>query len=254
MLNMFRMDMHRLLHSKVLYISIAFLTIMAVSQAISSGDQASLELLLGASGSSGSEDFLNASMGSGVIFILLGIILTLFVCRDYSSGFAKNIFTVHSNPWDYIGGKMISLSMTSGVMLVLYTIESLIALEVFGGGSPLSGGIHGLLFFILQKWLISCAFLALILWVNLLLRSTTIGIIGAFLVATGGLTMGASLMLEQFHLDSLSPILNFTISGASQLSTLTFDGISFLHILLTSAVWMVICSILSNKILKSKDV
>ncbi|ASA23466.1 hypothetical protein [Paenibacillus donghaensis] len=254
MRNIMRMDLHRLLHSKVLYVSLAFLLIMAVSQVISGGDNVSIELLLGASGSSGEEDFLNASMGTGVIFILLGIILTLFVCRDYSSGFAKNIFTAHANPWDYIGGKMLSMMVTSALMLVLYSIEALLALTVSGNGIILAGGVTGLILFIVQKWIVSCAFIALILLINLLTRSTTVGIIAGFLVATGGLTMGITLFADNFNLDFLSSLLSFTISGSSQLPTLTFSGIVFLQVLLTSIVWMAACCVLSKKVLMTKDV
>ncbi|MBY9079339.1 hypothetical protein KIH86_26410 [Paenibacillus sp. HN-1] len=254
MRNIFRMDIHRLLHSKVLYVSLIFLTIMSISQVISNGDQASLDLLLGASTSSGSDDFLSASMGAGVIYILLGIILTLFVCRDYSSGFAKNIFTVHANPWNYIGGKMLSMAATSALMLCFYTLESLIALKIINGAVILPGGIFGLLFFVLQKWLVSSAFIALILLPNLFLRNTTVGIIGGFLVATGGLTMGISLFAERFHLNFLLPAISYTISGSSQHITLTFSGLTFLHVVLTTAFWILLCCMLSKKIINSKDV
>lgn len=254
MLNLFRMDFHRLLHAKVFYISLIFLTIMAISQVITGGDEASLEMLLGIASSSGTDDFLTSSMGSGVIFILLGIILTLFVCRDYSGGFAKNIFTVHANPWDYIGGKLLTMVTASALMLLLYTLEALVALAVTGHNLTLPGGVIGLVFFIIGKWVVSCAFSALLLLVNLLARSSAVGIIAGFLIATGGLTMGLSLMEENFNLHFLSSIVNFTISGSSQLSTLSFDFSIFLQILLTNIIWLAVSCLLCRKVLLSRDV
>jgi len=255
----FKMDMHRLLRSPVFYVSIIFITIMAVAL-VMSGMSTSLDGLLGVAGaetSMGMDEgaaFMTSAMGAGVIFILISIILTLFVCKDYSGGFAKNIFTVHSNPWDYIGGKMKSMAVTSGFLLVLYTIESIVSLAIFGGSLALTGGIFGLIIFLIEKWLVSLALSAVILLVVLFTRNIAWGVLAGFLIATGGLTMGASLFGQMFGIDWLSTIFSVTISGTSQLCTLSFDPLIFIRVLVASAAWIGIGCFLSKRVLLKKDI
>lgn len=254
MLNIFKMDMRRLSRSKVFYVALIFIAIMAISM-VQTGMGTTVDALLGVvSGGSPEDDFLNASMGTSVIFILLGIILTLFICGDYSGGFAKNIFTSHANTKDYIGGKMLSMGLSSAVLLVYYTVLSLVVLSVSGYGVVLAGGVLGLLSFLLQKWLVSLAFIALVMLVNLFTRNIAVGVIASFLVATGGLSMGLTMFAQMLNVNALARISNFLISGAAQLSTLTFNVGTFFHVLAISAVWLVICYVGSHKVLKRKDV
>lgn len=145
--NIFKMDMHRLLHSKVLYVSIAFLLAMAIGQ-IMGGMSTTMDSLMGvaATGDAGT-DFMSSAMGAGVIYILISIIIAIFVCGDYAGGFAKNLFAVHADPKDYVGGKMLSMAVVSAFMLALYTIVCLIALPILGYGVSLSGAFWGWLYF-----------------------------------------------------------------------------------------------------------
>lgn len=254
MIKIFKMDMHRLLHSKVFYVSIAFITVMAFSMVIS-GMSTSLEGLMGVTGASMTgDDFMNASMGTGVIFILLSIILSIFVCGDYSGGYAKNIFSSHSNPWDYIGGKMLSMAAASGFLIALYTIEAILSLAILGNGVVLTGGVIGLVFFILQKWLLSCALCAVVLLVALFTRNLAWSMTAGFLIATGGLTMGIALFAGAFGLDWMVNVFSVTISGSSQICTLTFNGLTFIRVLLASVGWTVAASTLSRKVLLTKDI
>lgn len=80
MSKIFKMDMHRLLHSKVFYVSIIFTTIMAFAQAYT-GMSTSLAGMLGVA--EGNADFMASAMGAGVINILLTITLSIFVCADH---------------------------------------------------------------------------------------------------------------------------------------------------------------------------
>jgi len=275
MLNIFKMDMHRLKHSKIFYVAIIFITIMAVAL-VMSGMSTTMEGLLGVvdpnaaapsfvipegsgmaaaeSAGAGGDAFMTGMMGAGVVFILLSIILSVFVCGDYSGGFANNIFTAHSNPWDYIGGKMLSMATVSGFLLILYTVESMISLSFFGYGVALSGGVIGLIFFLIEKWLLSCALSAVILLVNVFTRNVAWGIVAGFLIATGGLTMGISLLAGFFNLDWLISVFSVTISGSSQICTLAFDGLILLRVVLASVAWIFVGCFTSRKVLKTKDI
>ena len=250
----FRMDFHRLLHSKVLYVSIAFLIIMAIGQ-IMGGMSTTFDGLMGVVGTGGaSEDFMASAMGAGVIYILLSIIIAIFVCSDYSGGFAKNIFAIHSDPKDYIGGKMMSMALLGGFMLIIYTVVCLIALPVLGYQITLTGGIFGLIVFLIEKWLVSCALSSVVLLVSLFTRNMAWTMLVGFLIASVGLTMGISLFAQAFHLEWIETVFSVLISGAAKICTMSFDPLILVRVLLTSLVWTIAAYIISKKVLLSKDI
>lgn len=246
----FKMDLHRVLHSVSFYVSIIFVTIMAFA-VVKSGMSENLEGLLGVGGS---DDFMLATMGGGVISILVSIILSLFVCGDYSGGFAKNIFTVHANPWEYIGGKMLSMEAISAFLLALYVTECFMALSIFGAGVTLSGGVLGLVAFLFEKLLLAAALNSIVLLVVVFTRNIAWGIFAGFLIATGGFAMGISLLADFLGWNWLVNIFSITISGASALCTLIFSPVILLRVLFASVAWIVLGCIVSNRVLKTKDV
>ncbi len=254
MIRIFKMDMHRLTHSPVFYVALAFITIMAVALPMS-GMSNSLDGLLGVSrGAVTGDDFMTAAMGAGVINILLSIILSLFVCGDYSGGFAKNLFTTHADPKNYIGGKMLSMAAAGSILLLIYTLEAVISLLIFNGEVTMSGNIFGLIMFLVEKCLLSCALSAVVLLILVFTRNTAWGITAGFLIATGGLAMGVSLLGEWLNWGWLVNIFSVTISGAAALCTLSFSLLAFLRVLCASAAWIAIGCAASKRIIKSKDI
>ena len=250
----FKMDMHRMLHSVSFYICIAFLIAMAFGQLIG-GMSTTLDGMLGAAAmGDGGADFMSSAMGGGVIYILLSVLLSIFVCGDYSGGFAKNIFTVHADPADYIGGKLLSMGGVSAFMLVFYTVLSTVSLPLFGYSLTLTGGILGLAVFLLEKWLLSLALCSVILLVALFTRNMAWSVIAGFLVATGGLTMGASMLAEMLHMPWIETAFSFTISGTAQLCSMVFSPAALIHIVLTGAAWTVVSWIASTCVIRNKDI
>lgn len=254
MTKLLRMDMHRLTHSVVFYVAIAFVTIMAVALPMS-GMSTSLDGLLGVVGGSVSgDDFMTATMGAGVINILLGIILSIFVCGDYSGGFGKNIFTTHANKKDYLGGKLMSMAVTSGILLLIYTLESIVSLAIFTGGVAMSGSIFGVIVFLLEKWLLSIALSAVVLLVLVFTRNTAWGIVAGFLIATGGLAMGIQILGDLLGWGWLVNIFSVTISGSSALCTFSFSPLIFFRVVIAGAAWIAVSCFASSKVLKAKDI
>ena len=250
----FKMDLHRMLHSKSFYVTIVFLIAMAVGQLIG-GMNTTLDGLMGAvSAADGGADFMSSAMGAGVIYILLSIILAIFVCGDYSGGFAKSIFSVHADPKEYIGGKLLSMGVTSAFMLVLYTVICAIALPLFGHAVALTGGIFGLLVFLIEKWLLSIALCAVILLVALFTRNMAWSILAGFLVSTGGLTMGAAMLAEMLHMPWIETAFSFTISSTARLCSMTFEPVMFIRILLTCIGWVAAACAASALTIRKKDI
>lgn len=252
--NIFKMDMHRLLHSKVFYVSIAFLLAMAVGQ-IMGGMSTTMDALMGVAltGDAGT-DFMSSVMGAGVIYILISIIIAIFVCGDYAGGFAKNLFAVHADPKEYVGGKMLSMAVVSALMLVLYAIICLIALPVLGYDVVLSGGVLGLIVFLLEKWMVGCAMSAVVLLVSFFTRNMAWTMFVGFLIATGGLTMGISLFAQAFGLEWIETVFSVLISGAAKLCSMQFDSIILLRVLVTCGVWTVAAYMCGKQVLLKKDI
>lgn len=245
------MDMHRLLHSKVFYVSIIFTTVMAFAQAYT-GMSTNLAGMLGVAENGG--DFMASAMGAGVINILLTITLSIFICADYSGGFAKNIFTYHADKTEYLYGNLFTCAAMSAFLLILYTVESAVALLLFQGEVILEGGIFGLLIFLLEKWLLSCGICSLILTVLVLTRNMAWGIFGGFVVATGGLSMGLIGLASMLHWDWLNSLYHLTLSGAGSLCTTVFDLSTLVRCVVVFGIWFGWSMVASWKILSVKDI
>lgn len=246
----FKMDLHRLFHSITFYVAIAFVAVMAFAQ-VKSGMSTTLDALLGAGGS---DDFMAAAMGCGVINILVSILISLFVCGDYAGGFAKNIFTYHANPWEYIGGKMLSMGVVSAFLFLLYTVLSITSLIVFGVGVALSGGVIGLIAFLFEKLLLAVALNGVVLLIVVFTRNTAWGIFAGFLIATGGLAMGISLLANFLGWNWLVSIFSVSISGSSALCSLVFSPVILVRVVLAGVAWIVLSCVLSKNVLKAKDI
>lgn len=66
--------------------------------------------------------------------------------------------------------------------------------------------------------------------------------------------MGARMGLESNGLGFIANFLNITISGSASLAKLQPNFISLLIIVAVSAVWTLVYSLISNKLMNTKDV
>lgn len=252
MLNVFKMDMWRLLRSKALYICLVSMNLVTGSMIIFDvvPDFASL---MGIS-SDGNADMMGTMMGIGLAFLIIGILSTLHICSDFSSGFAKNIFTRHANPMRYFGGKLLSLTVTGAVMLIIFTLFSALLLAIFGSGAALPGGIGGLLVFLIEKVIMLFAFNALVLLACLMTRKPVVGIAVTSVAAMGVLPMLLSIAGEALDMSIISDIGKHTISGLSGQANLTFSGSVFATIFIGGLLWTGLCAVLGNRAIRLKDI
>ena len=96
-----------------------------------------------------------------MVFIFAGILMAIFVARDYSSGFIKNIFTVHSKKEDYAISKT-AIGVFSGICMIgTYFIGTVIAGLITSKGFDVNVG--GLIFCLLSKMAMMVVFCSLYL-------------------------------------------------------------------------------------------
>jgi len=84
-----------------------------------------------------------------MVFIFAGILMAIFVARDYGSGFIKNIFTVHSKKEDYVISKT-AVGVFSGICMIgTYFLGAVIAGGIMGKSFDVNVG--GLILCLLSK-------------------------------------------------------------------------------------------------------
>lgn len=67
-----------------------------------------------------------------MVFIFTAIMISIFVSHDYSSGYNKSIFTVHSKKVDYVISKAIVGFISGACMIVAYLLGAIIAGAICG--------------------------------------------------------------------------------------------------------------------------
>lgn len=252
MLKLLRMDLYRLFRRKSLYVLTVAMSAIMLSM-LFLGDSATMTVdsVMGVMAGVSMENFMSAASGLGLVYTLACILLSFFVCDDFSTGFAKNIFTVHANKRDYITSKIVTSMVASGVMMLVSTIEAVAFCLISGVGL---GSLGGIAVFFVEKWLLSAPFSAAILFVSLLARNKGIGFLFACLLGTGGLVMGVAWAFEVLHIPYASQILSWTIYGASTVPQLSFQTGNLLHVGAAAIIWSVVYGLLSAAVLKKKDV
>ena len=247
-----KMDLRQLFHRKTLYLMIIVLSALTLSMlCLSDPATVTIESVLGVMNGVSMDNFMSAANGLGLIYTLVCIMLSFFVCDDFSSGFAKNIFTVHAGKFDYISSKIVSMMVGSAVLMFVSLVESLVYCGISGVAI---GSVGSVVLFWLQKWILTAPFAAAILFISLWVRNKGLGFLFACLLGTGGLVMGLAWGFEALHIPFSSQILSFTMYGASTVPPLQFHAGDLLHVLLTGVVWTVVYSVLSAVMLKKKDV
>jgi ABC-type transport system involved in multi-copper enzyme maturation permease subunit len=247
------MDLRRLFRGKSLYILIGVLTTIVVSIVLMSPVDASIVGMLGGASGGGAEaEFLGASMGVGAVYGLVGLIAMLLICGDYSSGFAKNIFASHTNKWNYLISKILTLVVASTIMMVVLVLEMFIISLLIGHSVAVDDPL-GLVYFLFQKILVSLAFASIYSFINVLTRNKAVGCVAAFLVGTGGLVMGLSLFFGIIGIDG-SLITESTIYGSSTLVSFKFDAVLLIRVIAASVLWTALYAFFNNMVLRTRDV
>ena len=107
-----------------------------------------------------------------MLYIFAGLLMAIFVAHDYSSGYVKNIFTVHSKKIDYVISKS-AIGIFSGAgMILTYVFGTVLAGALTGKSFELGvSGAGGLIFCLLSKMLLMGVFCSLFLSIAVFFRN-----------------------------------------------------------------------------------
>lgn len=252
MLNLIKMDLRRTFRTPLFYALLLGLGVMLGTFAMTGtmGESHSIAALIGPITASGD---LMSGIGMSMVLIFGAIYIVSMIGKDFSTGFIKNILTVHANKRDYILSKLAVSIVVSTSMMVFYVILMMILGTI--QGLPLAIPSFGeLLLFLVGKLLLAIALNALLIGFMLLTRNLPISIIACFLFGMGGATMLLSMLAGSLNIPLLQTISTFTIAGSSSVSALSTSAGDFTHIVVCAAVWLVFSLGCSGFMMKRKDI
>lgn len=251
MLNLLKMDIRRMFRGKLFYILVLALGILLGTFAMTgtTGGNSIAELIGPISGGGSN---MMASMGMSMTLIFAAIFVTSLIGSDFSTGFIKNILTVHSKKSDYIISKLIIGAIASVIMIAFYCMLMVIlgAIKGLSGGFP---GFGGVLLFLIQQVMLSVALNAIIIMVNVLVRNRVIGILACFFIGMGAISMLLSMIGSTYNIQFISILSTLSVGGCSTISTLTPSVIVFFQTFAVAIVWSVAAIFGAAYVLKNKD-
>lgn len=259
---MLGVDFYRLFHTPLLYI---FLAISAIIPAMVScltmlPDQSGNTMeplysnvwqIIAASESlyviKSISDYANMNM----VFIFGGIMVSIFIGRDYKSGYVKQLFTTHAKKQDYMISKTLTCAFAMICMCITYFIGG--TLGGFIAGYDITVNVGSLLVAVFGKMIMSFGWASLFTFLNVIFRKYFgISVASSFFFGTGILIIGVAAVVEALSLPTA--FLNMFLYGASVNACLASGLDAFIICVVVSCVWTVIYNLAGTLILKRSDV
>lgn len=195
----------------------------------------------------GIEDYANMNM----VFIFGGIMVSIFIGHDYSSGYVKQLFTTHAKKQDYMISKSVVCAFAMMCMCLTYLIGGTVGGLIAGYATDVD--VFSLIISILGKMVMSIGWASLYTFLNVIFRRYFgISICSSFFFGTGILIIGAAAIVESLSLPTY--FLNIFLYGASVNACLTSSIFSLLICIAVSLAWAVLYNLLGTKILSYSDV
>ena len=192
-------------------------------------------------------DYANMNM----VFIFGGIMVSIFIGRDYKSGYVKQLFTTHAKKQDYMMSKSIVCAFAMACMCITYFIGGTI-----GGvlvGYSLTVNVGSLILAILGKMVMSLGWASLYTFLNIIFRRYFgISIASSFFFGTGILIIGVAAIVENLSIPT--SFLNIFLYGSSVNACLVSNIGTLIICFLVSVTWATFYNVLGTHILSKSDV
>ena len=182
-----------------------------------------------------------------MVFIFGGIMVSIFIGHDYTSGYVKQLFTTHAKKQDYMMSKTIVCTFAMACMCITYLFGG-IAGGLFSG-LPFTVNAGSLFCAIIGKIIMSLGWASLYTFINIIFRRKFgISIALSFFLGTGIPVIGAAAIVGN------SVALNIFLYGSSVYACLSANALTVFICLMNSVVWAVIYNVLGSLILSKRDV
>ena len=255
---MLGVDFYRLFHTPLFYIFLAIAAIipaMVIGMTAMGGEEAAEAASLFTNAwqivAADSPLYIVNSIGEyanmNMVFIFGGIMVSIFIGHDYTSGYVKQLFTTHAKKQDYMMSKTIVCTFAMACMCITYLFGG-IAGGLFSG-LPFTVNAGSLFCAILGKILMSLGWASLYTFINIIFRRKFgISIALSFFLGTGIPVIGAAAIVGN------SVALNIFLYGSSVYACLSSNFLSVIVCLMVSVVWAVIYNVLGWLVLTHRDV
>jgi hypothetical protein len=185
-MSMLKLDFYRLFHTPAFYIMLSVAAIIPAMVLSMSGIETTLpdgtvqtsveftntwQMIESLGGSAVAENPLDFAGFANInmLFIFAGLLLSIFVAHDYSSGFVKSIFTVHSKKVDYVLSKS-AVGVFGGVgMILTYVFGTVVAGLLTGKAFDVN--VSGLILCLISKAFLMGVFCSLFLGIAVFFRN-----------------------------------------------------------------------------------
>ena len=186
-----------------------------------------------------------------MVFIFGGIMVSIFIGHDYSSGYVKQLFTTHAKKQDYMLSKTIVCAFAMACMCLTYLVGAVLAGALTGLDFSVNFG--SLVLAILSKMVMSLGWASLYTFLNVIFRRYFgVSIASSFFFGTGILIIGAAAIVENLQLPTA--FLNLFLYGSSVNACLVSDIGTLLTCVAVSAGWAVLYTVFGTCILTKSDV
>jgi len=184
--SMLKLDFYRLFHTPLFYIMLGVAAIIPAMVLSMSGVETmgpdgvmqkgieltnTWQIVESLGGSAVAENPLDFAGFANInmLFIFAGLLMAIFIAHDYSSGFVKNIFTVHAKKTDYVVSKT-AIGVFGGVgMIITYVIGAVAAGLITGKAFDVE--IGGLILCLLSKMFLMFIFCSLFVGIAVFFRN-----------------------------------------------------------------------------------
>ena len=192
-------------------------------------------------------DYANMNM----VFIFGGIMVSIFIGHDYSSGYVKQLFTTHAKKQDYMISKSLVCAFAMSCMCIAYLIGGTVGGLLVNYDTAVDVG--SLIIAIIGKMIMSLGWASLYTFLNVIFRRYFgISIAASFFFGTGILIIGAAAIVEGL---SLPPqFLNVFLYGASVNACLVSNMGALFICIAVSVAWAVVYNLLGTYVLYRSDV
>lgn len=251
---MLGVDFYRLFHTPMFYIFLAIAAIIpalvSMGSLTSDGETSGMFSTAWQIVAADSPLYVVNNIGEyanmNMVFIFGGIMISIFIGHDYTSGYVKQLFTTHAKKQDYMISKSLVGAFSMACMCLTYLIGG-VASGLFTGLS-FSVNVGSLLCAILGKIIMSLGWASLYTFINVIFRAKFgISIALCFFLGTGIPVIGAAALFGN------SSVLNIFLYGSSVYACLSSNALSVIICLICAVCWFIIYNVLGTIILYKRD-
>ncbi len=182
-----------------------------------------------------------------MVFIFGGIMISIFIGHDFSSGYVKQLFTTHAKKQDYMMSKTVLGAFSMVCMCFTYLLGGVLSGMFTGLSFSVNAG--SLVCAILGKLIMSIGWASLYTFINIIFRSKFgISIVLCFVLGTGIPVIGAAAIIGN------TSALNIFLYGSSVYACLSANALNVLICFICSVAWAVVYNLLGTLILYKRDI